>query len=130
MHRSLSRILLAVAGLGFLGFGIACLLAPLQVLAMAGVQVEGAAAATELRAMYGGLELGLALLLLAAAVKPAWLGPGLWLCLASYGGLGLARGVGMWIAQLTTPFFVIALLLELGLALLAALALWRDPATR
>ncbi|GIX34488.1 MAG: hypothetical protein KatS3mg126_0267 [Lysobacteraceae bacterium] len=122
------RILLATAALGMLGFGLAGLLAPLRLLALAGVEVDGALARVELGATYGGLLLALGVLLAACASDPRRYRAGLWLCLASHAGLGLARGAGMLLASLHTPFLITALVLELGLALAAAFLLARPAA--
>ena len=64
---------LVLAGLGFLGFGVAITAAPAAVLA--GVGITGSPAGlVELRAFYGGLELGLGTFLLICAARPAWRG--------------------------------------------------------
>ncbi len=121
----LSRITLWLGGLGFLGFGIACLVAPLEVLAAAGVTLSGPVAATEVRAFYGGLEIGLGLCLVLAALRSHYRRSGLLLCLAAYGGIALARAAGMAIDGVATPFLWFALLTELSLAALAGFALLR-----
>lgn len=118
----LPRLTLWLGGLGFLGFGIAFLVAPLQTLAAAGIALQGDLAATELRAFYGGLEVALGTLLIAADLRGARR-PGLILCLASYGGIGAARALGMLIAGSATPFLWFALATEAMLAILAAVSL-------
>lgn len=120
------RALLWIAGLCFLGFGAAFLIAPLETLGATGIVLSGDLAATELRAFYGGLEVGLGLLLLAAARCPAYQRAGLWLCLASYGGIGLARLLGIALAGSGTPFLWFALATELGLAAAAGWLLGRS----
>lgn len=121
------RLLLIIAGLGFVGFGAAFMIAPLETLGAAGIELSGDLAATELRAFYGGMELGIGGLLVAAALQPAHWRSGLWLCLASYGGIGLARLCGILIAGSATPFLWFALATELSLGGLAALGLWKTP---
>jgi hypothetical protein len=121
----LTRFTLWLAGLGFVGFGTACLIAPLEVLAAAGVTLTGVAAAAEIRAFYGGLEIGVGICLLLAAMQPAWRKAGLVLCLAAYGGIGAARALGMALDGVATPFLWFALATELGLAALAAICLNR-----
>ncbi|MGQ0799382.1 MAG: DUF4345 family protein [Pseudomarimonas sp.] len=121
----LSRITLWLGGLGFLGFGVACLVAPLDVLAAAGVTLSGPVAAAEVRAFYGGLEIGLGVCLVLAALRSRHLRSGLLLCMAAYGGIGLARATGMAIDGVATPFLWFALATELTLAGLAGLALLR-----
>ena len=118
----LARVTLWLGGLGFLGFGIAFLVAPLDTLAAAGIALSGDTAATELRAFYGGLEVALGALLIAADLRGARR-HGLILCLASYGGIGAARALGMAIAGSATSFFWFALATEATLALLAAVSL-------
>ncbi|MFN6997377.1 MAG: DUF4345 family protein, partial [Aquincola tertiaricarbonis] len=92
---------------------------PVAPLAAIGIRAEGAAAATEFRAFYGGLELGLGALLLAAAARPAWRRPGRWLVLAANGGIALGRLVGIALDGVWVPFFAYALVWELGFAALA-----------
>lgn len=118
----LSRLTLWLGGSGFLGFGLAFLIAPLQTLAAAGIELSGDLAATELRAFYGGLEVALGGLLIAADLIGARR-HGLILCLASYGGIGLARALGIALAGSATPFLWAALATELTLAALSALSL-------
>ncbi|MCK7594383.1 DUF4345 family protein [Pseudomarimonas salicorniae] len=130
MRARLERTLLWVAGLGFVGFGLAFLVAPLRTLAEAGIEIEGALAAVELRAFYGGLELGLGSLLLAAALREEYRRAGLWLCLASYGAIGLTRAAGMWVEGVSTPFLWFAVAVEIGLGAGAALALRSNQAMR
>lgn len=120
----ISRITLWLGGIGFLAFGLAFLYAPLATMAAAGVAVEGGTAATELRAFYGGLEIGLGLLLIAADVRPDARRYGLLLCLVSYGSIGLARLFGILIVGSATPFLWAALATEAALAALSAWALF------
>lgn len=120
---ALSRLTLWLGGLGFLAFGLAFLIAPLETFAAAGLPMQGTLAATELRAFYGGLELALGGLLIAADLNPGARRHGLILCLASFGGIGLARLLGIALAGSGTPFLWFALATELTLATLAAVSL-------
>lgn len=121
---------LALAGLGFLGFGLWFLVDPIGPLAAIGITATGAPAATEFRAFYGGLEVGLGTLLLVAAAKPAWRDVGLWLVIATNGGIALGRLIGVGVDGVWVPFFTYALVWELGFAALAALALRGGSAPR
>lgn len=115
---------LALAGLGFLGFGAAITLDPAGVLAPVGISGTPAGV-VELQAFYGGLELGLGAFLLACAWCPAWRKPGLWLVLGVNGGIAAVRLLGIAQTGEYIPFFTYALVWELGFAAVAALALWR-----
>lgn len=127
--RTFSKWLVVLAGLGFLGYGIAFLIAPDATLAGAGLQLKGTGGSVELRAFYGGLELGLGGWLVIAGLhaKPRrdpLLRPALWLTLASNGGIGCSRLLALALGGAWNPFFGYALPWELGFALLAAVALW------
>ncbi|WP_339829305.1 DUF4345 family protein [uncultured Arenimonas sp.] len=117
---------LVLAGLGFLGFGVAITAAPAAVLA--GVGITGSPAGlVELRAFYGGLELGLGTFLLVCAARPAWREAGLWSVALVNGGIGAARLLGIALSGEFTTFFAGALVWELGFTLAAILALRRGP---
>lgn len=117
---------LVLAGLGFLGFGLAIVAAPAAVLG--GVGISGTPAGlVELRAFYGGLELGLAAFLLACAARPAWREPGLWSVALVNGGIAAARLLGIALSGEFTGFFAGALVWELGFTVAAVLALRRLP---
>ncbi len=124
---AITKPLLWIAGLCFLGFGLAFLIDPLGTLGATGIQLQGGLASTELRAFYGGLEVALGLLLIAAARVPRFEEGGLWLCAAGYGGIGLARLGGIALAGSGTPFLWFALSTELLLGALALLALRARP---
>ena len=117
-------IALWLGGLGFLAFGTAFLLAPLETFALAGVDLQGPVAAAEVMAFYGGLEIALGGLLVACALLPARRRDGLVLMAAVYAGIGLARLAGMVAHDADSTFLRVALGLELGLAALAIAAWW------
>ena len=123
MHR-LAAVLRWVSGLGFFGFGLAFLAAPLRAMAAVGIALEGPVAATELRAFYGGLGVALGALIVAAALVPGRLRDGLLLTLASYGAIGATRLVTMLATGTDAPFLRYTVLVELGIAVCAAALLW------
>ena len=121
---------LALAGLGFLGFGLWFVVDPIGPLAMIGITVAGDPAATELRAFYGGVQTAIAALMLVAAFKPQWRSAGLWLVLAVNAGIAVARLIGVAFDGVWVPFFTYALIWEVGFAVLAAIGLRGGAATR
>lgn len=121
-------LVLALAGLGFAGFGLWFLVDPIGPLEMIGITVAGAAAPTELRAFYGGVQIAAATLMLMAAAKPAWRDAGLWLVLAVNAGIAVARLVGVAVDGVWVPFFTYALVWEVGFAVLAAVGLFAGGA--
>jgi len=113
---------LLIAGLGFLGFGLAIVAAPEAVLSTVGISGTPAGW-VELRAFYGGLELGLAAFLFACAAKPAWRVPGLWSVALINGGIAAARLLGIGLTGEFTGFFAGALVWEIGFTLAAVIGL-------
>ncbi|GAB2489423.1 DUF4345 family protein [Arenimonas alkanexedens] len=113
---------LVLAALGFLGFGLAIVAAPEAVLATVGISGT-TAGLVELRAFYGGLELGLGAFLLICAAKPSWRAPGLLSVALINGGIALARLLGIALSGEFTGFFAGALVWEVGFTLAAVIAL-------
>lgn len=127
----LARTSLALAALGFAGFGSVLFLRP-DLLSYVGVDLLRPAAATEIRAFYGGLELGLAVFLAYAATQPSWFRPALVVQVAALGGVTLARGLGLLVDASAEPLVLVFGALEAGGALVGLTALLRlgRPARR
>jgi hypothetical protein len=119
----LPAAVLALCALGFLGFGLWLLSDP-AALEKVGIGATSKVGTVELRAFYGGMELGLGLFLAACLLKPEWRVAGLWLVLLANGGAGLARLLAAWLGGAALAGYLgWALLWELGFAALAGLAL-------
>ena len=123
--RIFSIFVLALAGLGFLGFGAWLVFDPVGGLAGVGIAGTTPAGVIELRAFYGGLEIGLGLFLLLCAAQPDWRTPGLWLVLLSNLAIGVTRLYGIGDSGVFNNFFAAALVWELGFSALAAIGLMR-----
>jgi hypothetical protein len=117
-------VVLALCAFGFLAFGLWLLVDPAGPLGKIGIEARDATGLVELRAFYGGMELGLGLFLAWCALRPEWRQAGLWLVLLANGGAGLARlrAIGLGGASLS-GYLGWALLWELGFAALGGLAL-------
>ena len=110
-------LVLAIGGIGFLGFGALMLVAPQAAMAGLGLTVPDGVPTTEIRAFYGGLELGLGALLLAALRKVQYRRAGLILGCVSYGSVAAARALGMLIdGSSGSGFLWGALAVEVSLA--------------
>ena len=66
-----TRIFLGLTGLGWFGYGLFCLLQPEQMASITGLATQTAFAVTELRTMYGGVQMAIGLVALYGALKPA-----------------------------------------------------------
>ena len=124
--KTFSIALLILAGAGFLGFGLWLTADPASGLATIGIAAGNAAGLIELRALYGGLELGLGVYLLMCAARADWRRTGLWAVLLGNGGIGLIRLAGIASTGVFVPFFAYALIWELGFAALAGWTLLRS----
>jgi hypothetical protein len=91
----LSRALLAGTGLIYIILGVAFAIWPTQWAAKLGLVLEHPDSVIEIRAFYGGLELGLGAFFALCAWRKDWLQPGLWGLVFTYGGLASMRGLGL-----------------------------------
>jgi hypothetical protein len=121
---TLARFSLALTALVFGGFGLTLLVFP-TVLTGAGVALTTAEARAEIRAFYGGLELGLAHFFALAALRPGWFRPGLVAQAASLGGAALGRALGMIVDGAFTPMMLLLFAAEGAGSLLGLWALSR-----
>jgi hypothetical protein len=94
---SFARLVLALSALPFAGIGLAFLLAPAALAAHVDVSLGSPTADHDVRAVYGGLQLGCAALLASGAARPERARFALAAQLLLYGGLAGARLVA-WAA--------------------------------
>jgi hypothetical protein len=124
----MARLVLLLFGLMFLGFGLAFAVAPWGMAQLVGLQAMSPQAVTELRAFYGGLEIGLGTFLLACAVTGRWMHAGLQCLLVICAGIAAGRVFGIAIDDSASPFIWSALATEIAGAVLAVIALRNLPA--
>jgi hypothetical protein len=124
---SWARGFLALGALVLAGYAVAFLWEPALLGRLVGLAFEDANAFVEIRAFYGGLELGLAGFLAFAALRPAHAGAGLVLFAFAFGAAGAARAWGIAEYGSTGPSQPLVAALELAGAA-AALALARRRA--
>ena len=97
---SLPKVVLILSAVPFAGIGLAFLVAPGAMATLVGITLADATSVADIRAVYGGLQLGCAAFLGYAATRNAWVQPALALQIATFGGLCLARIVSYAIAGL------------------------------
>ncbi|MBV8049897.1 MAG: DUF4345 domain-containing protein [Acidobacteriaceae bacterium] len=118
----ISQLALITAASGFAGFGFASLIRP-TILERVDVHARSAQATTELRAMYGGMELGLGAFFLTAMFRPEWEQAALAAQAMGLGGLAASRLAGVLHDRPKGPLMKALVLAEGSAALLAAVAL-------
>lgn len=121
------RISLALTGIVFFGFGLAFLIDPVYMGDMVDLGVKGQRKAIEIRAMYGGLEIGLGMFFLVATLRIRWIRAALGAQVATFAGLALARLVGMVISGRDNLMLTLAAI-EIGGALMGWIAFRRAGA--
>ena len=120
---NLSRVALITAASGFTGFGVACLVRPQRMLNRVDIRPKSARGTTELRAMYGGLELGLGAFFAAAAAKSEWSRPALLAQTLGLGALASSRLAGILRDHPRGALMKVLLAAESATAVLGAVAL-------
>ncbi|RZA07862.1 MAG: DUF4345 domain-containing protein [Proteobacteria bacterium] len=110
--RSIQTVL-RITALAFLAFGIYGLFFPERMLGPSGVMLPVPAARGEMRAFYGGFEIGFGLFLLMAAFRPRLAeGAALAACLG-LSGIALARVLSMLLEGFFNPAFGLSALVEI-----------------
>ncbi len=98
-----ARAVVALSAIPFAAIGAAFLLFPTDLARFVGLHPTGATADADVRAVYGGLQLGCAFFLGAAAWNREWCRAGLTAQIALYGGLASARFISYSVAGLPSP---------------------------
>ena len=120
MGVSLDRALVFAAMSIFLFFGLWIFVAP-GALESLGILMTTPEARVDVRATYGGLELGMACFLAMCVVREEWTRIGLAASTCVIGGLGLARLLGIAIEGGGTPLMWLFVALE---ATIVAILVW------
>lgn len=118
-----SRLVLAVTGTVFMAYGIAFLAVPALMAAGAGIALPVPTAVTDVRAVYGGLQLGLGCLLICWSRRPSLTTAGLYAIVATLGGITLARALGIVVDRSAETANLIVLAFEATGPLCALVAL-------
>jgi hypothetical protein len=117
-------VVLALCAAGFLAFGVWLFADPLGALGQVDITASSKVGEIELRAFYGGMEIGLGLFLAWCCFRPEWRRPGLWLVLLANCGAGLARLSAILLSGAEFGTYLgWALVWEFGFTALAAVAL-------
>jgi hypothetical protein len=114
-----TRVFLALSGVAWLLFGALGFFQPGSLEQSAGVSSLTPTGTIELRAMYGGLPLGIGALALVAVRRPAFVRSALVALVFLCAGLGVARLLASAAASELSSYTAMALVLELGSAAIA-----------
>jgi hypothetical protein len=113
------RIFLALETLIWLPYGIYCFLVPASLAATAGVAFQSPTGSTELRAMYGGLQVAIGVLAMVGGLRDTMTRPALLALAFLCSGLGSARLLGVLIDGGLSAYTISGLVFELLSATIA-----------
>jgi len=116
---------LALSALVWLPYGLYCFLRPEFLAEAAGIVASSTTANTELRAMYGGLQMGIGLLAAAAILAPSLCRPALVTVAFLCTGLATTRAVGVVLDGGLTGYTAAGLAFEILSASIAVVLLPR-----
>jgi hypothetical protein len=122
-----ARIFLGLSALLWLPYGVWCFAQPGFLADAAGVTAASPTGSTELRAMYGGLQIALGALAALGALRPDWTRTALVVLAFVGAGLGSARLLGASLDGAWTSYTAMGLAVEWA-TLAIATALLRRPA--
>jgi len=120
----LERALIRIAGPACVFFGLVCAVAPQELAALAGISATPAGT-TDLRAIYGGFQLGLGGFLLWCGRDEARYRAGLLALGCITADVAIVRSIGMFVDGDPTGFLLVNLALEVSIVALVATALFQ-----
>src|SRR5262245_42153406 len=124
------RVFLALEALVWLPYGLYCLVRPETLLGNAGVGIATPTGASELRAMYGGLQIALGAVCLLGLLRREQARSALLAIGVVTGGLAIARTLGTLIDGGFSSYTATALVFEWGSCLSTAYLSWYPEAGR
>jgi hypothetical protein len=130
---SFIRILVIASALMFGGFGLLGMMDPAGTIELIHMQAKDTTALNEVRAMYGGFELGVTAFLVTCLMNAWSLRAGLFLSTAIFLGAATGRGISVISEGMPDPLFVQIWIFEMVFAAVCILALARShelPSTR
>lgn len=95
MASAAPSLILMLAGVGFVGFGVAYAAWPTRMAGLTDVTLTSPTARADFTATYGGFQIGFGIFLLACTRDDHWVEAGLWAVIASLGGFAGLRGLVM-----------------------------------
>jgi len=123
------RIILGISAMVFIGIGVAFLVTPQSLLPRVNINATPGTALTDVRAVYGGLDLGIGLFLAFCFVR-GQLRTGLVACVFTLGGLSCGRilGIGLNREQDMITYYLLAAEV-LGVAMATTALMMGGPTT-
>ena len=120
----IEKAFLLFCALFWMGYGIFCMFWPNTVAGFIGYEFSSADAIIEVVSMYGGLEFGLGLVFLMCAINPQQIKFGLFIVMATIGGLAVSRTIAFLILGGEVTVYTYGGIFYEGLSAIIALILY------
>ena len=125
-----ARSILLVAALVFIGIGVVFLFAPVEWAKVVEIELPTPMSRTDLRATYGGFDLGFGVFLALCAFRREWIRPGLMAMGIALAGFSAGRGYGMLVEGCTSKLMPSFAILEASGSILGFLLYRRTSKER
>ena len=112
MKQNIVSIYLIVIGILFIGFGLAYLFFPTQMIAFTGMETPTATAKADIWAIYAGIQIGFGLYLLLCSRNSELFKAGLLSIVFIFGGVAIGRMIGILYFEAYDHYSLFALLCE------------------
>ncbi|MCG6167237.1 DUF4345 domain-containing protein [Leptospira sp. FAT2] len=109
-----SKIYIALNVLVYAGFTIGFFLVPIRLASMIGIEIKSSAALADFRAMYGGLCLGVGVVLLFGLFKEEWRRASILLAITTASGLFLGRIYTLFLDGPGNEYIYLSMATEVG----------------
>lgn len=106
------RLVLIIFGMSFIGFGLAFVSYPGDMAALVSIALVDRGARTDIRAIYGGMELGLGVFLLTCAVQRDFVRIGLFASACVLIAMATSRFVGLLLDGFWQPMQILFMVIE------------------
>jgi hypothetical protein len=123
----LAKTLLIGSAIIFVLVGAAFLFLPQQYAAVLEISALTPLGRTDLRATYGGLELGIGIFLIVCVGRRGWIRQGLWALALTTGGFATGRLIGFVSERSAPQLMLIFLVIEVVVTCLSIVSLRRLP---
>lgn len=123
----LAKLFLLINLILWLPYGVLCLINPAMLSEFTGIAMTTATAATEIRAMYGGMQSAIGLICLFGLINQNMMRPALAMVMFAFCGVALARLVGFLVDSSGSEYTYGALGFEIVGAVISIVVFLKQP---
>jgi len=129
-NRKIEKWFMLASAAAFFYFGFGFLLFPTSFCATLDIQLNSPTAITDIRAIYGGFEIGVGIFICFCTRNPLFHRPGLLAVACTVGGFGAGRLFGIVVDGSTVPLMVGFAILEITVTIIALFLFFRLKDTK